>query len=105
MTVEFNEFVRKPFVVDAVEITEDNIKEIAEYIGEFQTKKDGTPYIYVNRKIVPNVFRVYVGFYMTKMGDNIRCYTPKIFHAQFTDMTPDIKKWVDFMNTDTIIEE
>ena len=95
--MEFNEYVRKPFLVEAVEITEENIGEVAKYVGELREKDDGTPFIYVDRRLVPNIFRVYPGFYMTRMGDHIRCYSRKVFNEQFVMGEPDIIAWVDFM--------
>lgn len=95
--MQFTTFVRKPFVVDAVEVTTENIGEVAKYVGDLREKEDGTPYILVDRRLVPNVFRVYPGFFMTKMGENIRCYSRKIFKEQFTEQTDEIKNWVDFM--------
>lgn len=98
--MEFSQFVRKPFVVEAVEITVENIAEVAEYVGEVRHKEDGSPYIYVNRRLVPNVYRVYPGFYMTRMGDHIRCYTRKIFNEQFVVAEPNIITWVEWLNGD-----
>jgi hypothetical protein len=98
--MDFTVFVRKPFVVEAVEVTDENIAEIAEYVGTLRTKDDGTPYIQVDRRLIPNVFRVFPGFWMTRMGDNIRCYSKKIFTDQFTATTPEIKSWVDFLGGD-----
>jgi len=98
--MEFTTFVRKPFVVEAVEVTEENIAEIAPLVGTLSQKEDGTPFIAVNRKLVPNVFRVYPGFWMTRMGDNIHCYTKKLFASQFIEQDQDIKAWVDFLNAD-----
>lgn len=95
--MEFATYVRKPFVVQAVEITADNIAEVAEHVGDLRHKEDGTPFILVDRRLVPNVFRVYPGFFMTKMGENVRCYSRKIFNEQFVPETPDIKSWVEFM--------
>jgi hypothetical protein len=95
--VEFTTFVRKPFVVDAVEITTQNIAEVANYIGDLREKEDGTPYILVDRRLVPNVLRVYPGFFMTKMGENVRCYSRRIFREQFTEQSEEIKPWIDFM--------
>lgn len=96
--MEFTTYVRKPFTVEAVEITTENIVELAEFIGTLREKEDGTPFIEVDRKLVPNVFRVFPGYRMTKMGDNIRCYAEHIFKEQFTETTPEIQKWVEFMN-------
>jgi len=96
--MEFKPFVRKPFVVEAVEVTKENIAEIAKYVGELREKDDGTPFIYVDRRLVPNIFRVYPGFFMTRMGDHIRCYSQKVFFEQFTESDDKIQEWVDFLN-------
>lgn len=96
--MDFKPYVRKPFVVEAVEVTEDNIAEIAKYVGELKAKDDGTPFILVDRRLVPNIYRVYPGFYMTRMGDHIRCYSKKVFFDQFTECTTEIQTWVDFLN-------
>ena len=81
--MQFTTFVRKPFVVEAVEVTADNIAEVAKYVGDLREEDDGTQYILVDRRLVPNIARVYTGFYMTKMGKNVRCYSRKIFRDQF----------------------
>jgi hypothetical protein len=98
ITMDMTTFVRKPFKVEAIEITEENIEEIAEFVGTLRTKEDGTLYIQVAPRLVPNVFKVFPGFWMTKMGDNIRCYSKKIFNEQFVKNAPDIDEWVQFMN-------
>lgn len=93
-------FVRKPFVVEAVEITAENLHEVAPYIGDVKNKEDGTEYILVDRRLVPNVFKVYPGFFMTKMGENIRCYSRKIFKEQFVEMSAELQPWIEFMQND-----
>lgn len=96
--MEYTTFVRKPFSVEAVEITTENIEELARYIGDLETKDDGTQYILVDRRKVPNVQRVYPGFWMTKMGDNIRVYSKKVFAEQFVESNDDIQQWLDFLS-------
>ena len=81
--LEFKTFVRKPFVVEACEVTKENIAEIAPLVGTLREKEDGTPFIQVNNRLVPNISRVYPGFFMTRMGENIRCYAKRIFKEQF----------------------
>jgi hypothetical protein len=54
-------------------------------------------FLVVDRRLVPNVFKVYPGFFMTKMGENIRCYSRKIFKEQFVEEDESIKPWIDFM--------
>lgn len=87
--MEFTTYVRKPFTVEAVKITKENIAEIAKLVGTLKDEDTDNPYIQVDRKLVPNVPKVSVGFYMTKMGTNIRCYASHIFEAQFLEFTPE----------------
>lgn len=91
--MEFTSFVRIPFTVDAVEITADNIAEVAQLVGELRTKGD-TTFIALDRRVVPNVNRAYVGWFMTKLGDNYRCYSPKAFKDQFTVKTADAMSFI-----------
>lgn len=92
--MEFNNFVRKPFKVEAVEITVENIEEVAKLVGTLREKEDGSPFIQVDRRLVPNVYKVYPGFWMTRMGKNIRCYSKHIFEAQFIGVTPKIEEFL-----------
>lgn len=96
--MEFTTFVRKPFTVKAVQITPDNIKELSRFIGDLEEKEDGTPYILVDRRKVPNVTKVYTGFWMTKLGENVRCYSHKIFKDQFVETDDSIDQWIDYLN-------
>jgi len=96
--METTKFVRKPFIVEAIQITEDNMEQLAEKIGTINTKPDGTRYIQVDRKLVPSIFRVYPGFWMTTIGKNIRCYAPHIFEEQFVKADESVVGWVDYIN-------
>ncbi|MET0786192.1 MAG: hypothetical protein ABWY25_05760, partial [Paenisporosarcina sp.] len=102
---DFTTFVRKPFIVEAVEVTAENIADVAKYVGDLREKEDGTPYILVDRRLVPNVYKVYPGFFMTKMGENVRCYSRKIFRDQFIEQSEDMRPWLDFMNGNDIEPE
>lgn len=82
--MEMNEFIRKPFAVQAIQITEENIAEVADFVeGTLSEKHDGSPYILVNRRGVPRDYRAYPGLWMTQRGTNIRFYSEKIFEDQF----------------------
>lgn len=96
--MDFTTFVRKPFVVEAVEITEDNIEEIATYVGTIMKKEDGSPYIQVDRRLIPNILTVYPGFWLTRMGGNTRCYSPRVFNEQFVEMDNYKKELVEGLN-------
>jgi hypothetical protein len=98
--MEFTKFVRKPFFVEAIEITNENIAEIAPFVGELKEKPNGQPFIHVDKKKVPNVFRVYPGFWMTRMGDQVRVYAERVFKEQFGHTTPEIEEWVSFLRED-----
>lgn len=99
MPVDFDRYIRKPFEVEAVEVTKDNIKELAKLIGTVQYEADGTPYIEVDKDKVPNLNQVWPGYWVTKVGSkNVRCYTRKIFFSQFVENTDDIDGWVKFLN-------
>lgn len=95
---EFTEYARRPFVVQALMVTVDNMDIIAPYVGEIQVKEDGTRYIQVDRRKVPNVFRVWPGFYLTRMDDNVRCYSAKVFAEQFVKLEGDAEVFVAKLN-------
>lgn len=99
---EFTAFVRKPFSVMAQQITPENIDELAKLVGEVRIKNE-EKYIALDRRIVPNVGRAYVGWYVTKLGDNLRCYSPKVFKEQFMPMPEEDP--VTFSHADLAIEE
>lgn len=97
---EFLSYARRPFTVDAVMVTVDNLDDIAEHVGEVVQKEDGTRYIQVDRRKVPNVFRVYPGFFLTRLDDNIRCYSPKVFAQQFLKIDGETAQMVKALNTE-----
>lgn len=82
--MEFSNYIRKPFSIKALEVTEDNFEEVAALVGkDIQMTSKGDRYIVVNRRIIPNGFKIFLGWWVTVMDDNIRCYPPKSFNAQF----------------------
>ena len=99
---EFSAFVRKPFAVMATAVTDENIDELAKLVGEVRVK-NGEKYIALDRRIVPNVGRAYVGWFLTKLGDNLRCYSPKVFKEQFMPM-PDTDP-ITFTQAELAMEE
>lgn len=90
MGLQFDTFVRKPFTVEAVEVTADNFPEIAELTnGTIRQKEDGTPFIQVAKDNTkkedgtPKTFRIYVGFWITRMNNKIRAFSKKRFLEEF----------------------
>lgn len=99
--MDFTTYVRKPFTVEAVQITSENLEEIAKQVGKL--KKDGDlPYIEVNPNLVPNITKVYPGYWFTKMNNKVRCYSSHIFEAQFMEITPDKKELIDKLNDNAL---
>lgn len=98
-TIEL-EFVRKPFIVKVVPITKKNIAEHADKIGELMFENNDTtkPYIQVDRRKIREIPKVFPGYFMTVMGNQIRCYSPRAFKNQFVQVTPEIREWVDWLN-------
>lgn len=105
--LDFKVFLRKPFVVEAVLVTEDNIRTIADMIGKIQFKRDtGEPYILVNDEIIPSIPYVYLGFHLTKMviqtddGEqiNYRGYSTKAFDRQFVELDENGQQWLDYLS-------
>ena len=81
-SLKFDRYVRTPFQVEAVRITEENLHEIAALIGEITTE-DGKTFITINRKIIPTMGKAFPGWYLTRSGDSLRCYSAKVFKQQF----------------------
>lgn len=81
----FDKFIRTPFQVKAVRITNENMDQVAELCGEVKTRK-GERYIALDPHIIPNVKTAYRGWYITMLGDGLRCYAPKVFRDQFTKL-------------------
>lgn len=91
--MEFERYIRKPFTISAVEVTKDNIGELAELIGEGRTrqKDNGDPYFVTNGSLIRNkaINRVELGYWITKLNDEFRIYKPGVFKRIFWDVTPE----------------
>jgi len=96
--MEFTHFVRKPFMVTATQITAENIGDIASSLGIGELKeKDGVPYIALDRRVIPNIRKAYIGWWITKLDDNIRCYSQKVFENEFV---PYAEEWAGWFEVD-----
>lgn len=93
----FKPFVRRPFVVQAIQITRENIHELSEKIGELVQKEGEDPYIKVDHKKVRNRTYVRIGHWMTEKDGVIHCYPPGPFEKQFAGTSEQILDWVEFM--------
>lgn len=76
-------YIRKPFPVEAVQITEENIDDIAAIIGEVVVNEKGIRLIKLNRELIPRMSHAYIGWYVTRMGPLYRCYKADLFESQY----------------------
>lgn len=98
--IELKKYVRKPFIVEAAEVTVENIAELASQVGTLVEPEEGSPFIEVDPKKVPHVTRVFPGFFVTKMGKRTHCYSPKAFASQFADADEHNLNWVAYLNNE-----
>lgn len=85
ITMEFKTYTHKPYDVEAVEITLDNIDEVAAIIGidGEVNRKNEKPFIMVDRRKVRYVYKVTTGWFLTHMNGTYRCFSPTAFADQF----------------------
>lgn len=87
--MEFSPYIRKPFSIEATEITDANIGEVAKLIGTLK-EKGGQKFIQLDRRVVPNVSRAFPGWFVTRLGSNFRAYAPRVFEDQFVEFEPQV---------------
>lgn len=92
---DFLTYVRKPFFVKALKVTLENIRQVSEMIGELREPPGEEPFIRVDKTKVPNIYNVRLGFYVTQMGRNIRCFAPEVFEEQFEFYTDELRNLLE----------
>lgn len=83
--IEFKNYKRKSFPIEAVEITEENMDAVAELIGEVVQDSEGVRSIVIQGNKVPHIRRAYVGWWLTNVDGQMRCYMPTVFADQFEE--------------------
>lgn len=84
--LEIGRYIRKPFEVDAVEVTAENMEEVASWCqGDVRTDDDGKNYIKVRvqRPLNESQTRAYVGDRVLYAGTGYKVYKPKAFKSSF----------------------
>lgn len=86
--IESTIYVRKPFEVEAVEVTEENIKEAAQWC-QGTLMEDSRPYIKVRvaRPLNERQTKAYPGDWILYAGTGFKVYTAKAFYKTF-EMKP-----------------
>ncbi len=89
MPLVFSEYSRKPFIVKAVQVTKENIREIAELLdGTLCYDDEHNPFLKVSRKKIPSSHQVVIGDWLTQLAENgkARTYSPEMFAEQFDEV-------------------
>ena len=80
------EYVRRPFEVKAVQITEENLQTVADWCqGEVRLTADGQPFIKVKvyRPMSSRQTRAFVGDWVLYSSKAYKVYTTKAFEQAF----------------------
>ena len=96
MILDYQTFVRTPFKIEAVEVTDENLTQIAEMLGSkvFTDTRTGNNFIGVDNDQMPGIYRIYAGFWVTKMGHRFRAYSQQRFLKEFVKLTDGVAGWV-----------
>lgn len=84
MAIEPVIYVRKPFEVEAVEVTEDNIEEVTKWC-QGTLREEGRRHIKVRvaRALNERQTKAYPGDWVLYAGTGFKVYTPKAFEKTF----------------------
>jgi hypothetical protein len=83
---ETSRYARKPFYIDAIQVTKDNLKEVAEWCnGDIRIDSENNKYIRVRVYLPKNEqqTKAYVGHWVLFAGTGYKVYTPKAFASSF----------------------
>lgn len=80
-----HKFARKPFYVDAVRVSEENIEEVAKWVqGEILTDDEGKHIkVRVHRPLNDRQSKAFVGDWVLKSGNGFKVYVPQAFDKSF----------------------
>ena len=88
MAIIAKKYARKPFFVDAVQVTEENISDVAKWCnGKIVTSESEATYIKVRvfRPAHELQTRAHVGDWVLGAGQGYKVYTQKAFENSFED--------------------
>jgi hypothetical protein len=91
--VETTKYVRKPFYVEAVLVTDLNMKAVATWAGGELQQKDGKEFIYlknVSNSPVDRQTKAFAGDWILLANRSFKVYTEKSFLRNF-EAAPEIK--------------
>lgn len=86
MSISTDTFARKPFHVEAVQVTPENMADVAEWCeGTIHSGKDGARYIKVNvlRPLNARQTKAFVGDWVLAKNNAFKVYTESAFEKTF----------------------
>lgn len=118
MTLDVKKYVRRPFAVEAVQVTPDNIHEVAKWCGGRVKKTDpshwsehaGQQYIKVRvpRALNERQTMAYYGDWVLSSGtgpSGFKVYTPKAFTSSFQEEVENMVRTLERMEERAEAEE
>lgn len=101
--IETNKFARRPFYVDAVQVTNENIDEVAKWcLGEVlvteklaSAEEEKYIKVRVHRPLSERQTMAFVGNWVLYAGTGFKVYTPKAFENSFEVHDEEPKVWRD----------
>lgn len=100
-------FVRKPFVVEGLEVTPENIEQVADWCGgEVKVSEGRKPgqgqqkyiKVAVKRPMTDRQTRAYYGDWVLSAGTGFKVYTQKAFSGSFEEQTDRMFEVVERMD-------
>ena len=91
--LQTTKFTRKPFEVDAVQVTAENIEEVAKWCQGELTTDDGQPCIKVRvlRALNPRQTMAFVGDWVLYAGTGYKVYIDRAFKKAFVEKTEELR--------------
>jgi hypothetical protein len=93
--MDTSKFARKPFYVDAIQVTKENLEEVAKWCrGKIETTDNGATFILidVHRPLSPRQTQAFLGDWILQAGSGFKIYTPKAFEKSFEKVTGTLTK-------------
>lgn len=90
--IETNKFARKPFYVDAVQVTAENMDDVSAWCQGTVTRTDLSPQgdfikVRVHRPLTERQTKAFVGDWVLYAGTGFKVYTDKAFEKSFEPAT------------------
>ena len=88
MELDLKSYVRRPFTVTAIRVTDENMSDVADWCeGEIRTTANGTSFIKVNvnRPATARQTRAFVGDWLLYAGRGFKVYTDRAFELSFEE--------------------